>query len=150
MPILRVEYIDTALEKTSEVSQLADLRERRELVSKLAALEDGAPERFLQNRLDAGEDPKKVRVPTFASRMSSEAGAEIHRLQLRKCRRATVPFEIVQALVQLNVNDLTSWSGMLKYTELPKNKAVTQEVITSKEELHQSMQSFVARWQNAP
>ena len=150
MPIIRVEYIDAAIEKTSEARQLEDLRNLRALVSKLSALEDCAPEHILRNRLEAGEDPRKVRIPAFASSMSADAGAEIHRLQLRKCRRAALPSEIVTNLVQLNADDLTSWREILKHTRLPKNALIAQEIVAAKEGLQQSMQSFIAQWHSAP
>lgn len=150
MPVIRLEYIDTAMEKASDEEQIAALRSIRDVAARLLSVEASAAEQCVKNRVDAGESPKKMEAPQWASQSSEVAEAEIHRLESRKCRRATRSTDIIASLEQLITSDIENWIELAKYVELPANAAVLRNVLEVKQTLQREIRAFLERWKSVP
>jgi predicted transcriptional regulator len=86
-----------------------------------------------------------VRLPSSVSSSSERAAADIHRLELRKCRRATRPHEIIESMLQLSRNDTQFMKPLLTKIDLPANLELSQQLLAQKEALQQRFLQFLER-----
>jgi hypothetical protein len=143
--LLRAEYFDAAIEKASDAAELDLLHDLRRLAVELAERETWVEQRCIENRLAAGEDPRRVRAPSSVSSSSERAAADVHKLELRKCRRAKRPQEIIESMLQLCRNDTQFMKPLLPKIDLPANRELSQQLLVQKEMLQQRFLQFLER-----
>jgi hypothetical protein len=148
-PVLRAEYFDAALEKTSDEVELELLREMRIVAVAIAEQDIWVTEQCIANRLAAGEDPKRLGAPRSVQSASERAAADIHKMQLRKCRRATRPQEIIESLLQLSTNDIEFWRPLLGKFDLQANRELSEQLLAQKQVLQEKLKLFLARSSSA-
>jgi hypothetical protein len=147
--LLRVEYFDAALEKTSDQAELELLRELRMLAVAIAEREAWVEDQCIANRLAAGEKPERVGIPSSVRAASERAAADVHKLELRKCRRAVRPQEIVESMLQLCRNDTGFMRPLLVKIDLPGNRELTAQLLVQKEQFQERLRFFLERPLNA-
>ncbi|WP_440224215.1 hypothetical protein ACQQ2N_03110 [Dokdonella sp. MW10] len=144
-PLLRVEYFDAAIAIASVPDEAAELRELKDAAVALAEQEDATQRQCIDNRLRAGEKPRRVGAPSSVRSASQRAADEIHALEMRTCRRATSASEIVRSMLVLSLNDTTFNRPLLVYIDLAENKALAEALLDAKDAMQTRFEAFLAR-----
>ena len=148
-PLIRLEYLEAAIERAVEKAQADELAALKLLVSDLEAQEELTLRQCVENRLAAGEKPKRMGAPRSIQSASERAAEDIHHLELRKCRRARSASQIIESLLTLSRNDTRFNRPLLAYIDLPANRALSESLLVQKEELQTRFEQFLLRWQSA-
>ena len=122
-------------EHLAELASKAASEAERDAVSRLTiALADlvrlGArvDQDCVNNRIEAGEAPGKVKVPAFAQEMSSKAKAEINKQVMRKVRRAESVSAAAGLLADRMSHDIEFLrQGTTDPRMLPRSREVIEE-----------------------
>jgi hypothetical protein len=146
---IRPEYFDSAISKTSDTVELLALHELRTLAVDLDKAELSTQEQCLANRLAAGENPKRVGAPKSVMSASERAAAEIHKLELRKCRRAVSASEIVASMLRLIQDDIAFGLPLLPKIDLQANREIAEQLLAKKLQLALVLSRFLERHQSA-
>lgn len=148
-PLIRSEYVDAAIAKSSDQAQIAELEAVKLQTQALGAQETFTLQQCVENRVKAGEKRKRIGAPASIQSASDKAAADIHTHELRKCRRALTASEIIDSLRTLLRGDIDFNEPLLKYIDLPENLALSKALLESKKQLLLSFEQFLARWQSA-
>ena len=148
-PLIRVEYLEAAMEKAADKAQVEELGALKLLVVALNTQEEFTLRQCVENRIAAGEKPKRIGAPRSIQSASEKAAEDIHKLELRKCRRARSASEIVESLLTLSRNATTFNRSLLSYFDLPANRALSESLLAQEEEIQAKFEKFLARWQSA-
>jgi hypothetical protein len=147
--VVRPEYLDSAMSKTNDAAALAALSELRALAVALDQAEQWTQEQSLANRLATGENPTRVGAPKSVMSASERAAADIHKVELRKCRRAVSACEIVASMVQLIQNEVAFGRPLLPKIDLQANRKIAEQLLAKKQELALRLTQFLERHQGA-
>ena len=148
-PLIRSEYLDAAIAKSSDRAQSDDLEAIKLLVESLGAQEALTLHQCVENRVRAGEKRKRTGAPRSVQSASERAAEDIHTHELRKCRRAQSASEIIASLSTLLRGDVNFNEPLLKYIDLPENLELSKALLAKKKELLLSFEQFLVRWQSA-
>lgn len=148
-PLIRPEYIDAAIGKSTNPAQLSELESIKLLTQELAAQEALTLQQCVENRIRAGESRKRTAAPASMQSASDKAAEDIHKLELRKCRRAQSASEIIESQRALLRGDIKFNEPLLKYIDLPENRALSEALLAKKKQLLSTFKDFLARWQGA-
>lgn len=153
MPLLpsaiRPEYFDSAMSKTTDAVELRALHELRTLAVALDQAELWTQEQCIANRLVAGENPKRVGAPRSVMSASERAAADIHKMELRKCRRAVSAGEIVASMLRLVQDDIAFGLPLLPKIDLQANREIAEQLLAKKKLLAHELSKFLERHQRA-
>jgi hypothetical protein len=141
--IVRAAYIDSLIALTSDEAQIKKLEEIKRLASVFAALRAGSAEKFALYRLQSGEDPKKVKVPRFAEKMSEEGERNLNKTMERLIKRLTFPAPFLAHVLPLLDQDIKFWQDSLKYINLPQSLALQQEINAAEVILRDAIAAFL-------
>lgn len=144
--LMHVEYLEAAMEKTSNSAEIEELGALKLLVIALNAQEEFTLRQCVENRIAAGESPKRIAAPRSLQSTSDAAAEDIHKLELRKCRRAQSALEIVESLLTLSRDKTTFNRSLLSYIDLPENRALSESLLIQEEELQAKFEQFLLRW----
>jgi limonene-1,2-epoxide hydrolase len=146
---IRPEYFDAAIEKTSNLAEVSALRELKLLAVALDEAERTTQEQSIANRLAANEAPSRVAGPRSALAAAERAAADIHKLELRKCRRATSASEIMASMLQLLDTDIDFWRPAIQKIDLLANRTLSERLLAQKVELRERINAFIDKWHGA-
>ena len=148
-PVIRPEYFDAALAKTTSEAERAAVQSLKELVIAFNDTSATYEEQCIANRIAAGEKPRRVGATASVMSASMRAAEDIHKLELRKCRRALTASEIVRSMLQrLNV-EIELWQSLLPKVKLLPNRALEEELLLLRIALSASFTKFLETWQDA-
>jgi hypothetical protein len=147
--LIRPEYFDTGIEKTSNPAEIQALLELKTLASALQDAELTTLKQSIANRLAEGEAATRVAAPKSALTASERAAADIHKIEQRKCRRASSASEIVASMLQLIDNDIDFWRPVIQKIELPANQALSEQLLAYKVAFREKLNAFLKTWKNA-
>jgi hypothetical protein len=128
---------------------VSELRELKLLAVMLQEAELSTREKSIANRIAAGEAPDRVAGPRSTLAASERAVADIHKLEQRKCRRATSSFEIVASMRQLMDDDINFWLPNIERIELPANRALSEQLLAQKITIRQKLNAFLSNGKGA-
>ena len=148
-PLIRSEYVDAAIAKSTDRAQIDELEAIKLLAVSLGAHEALTLQQCVENRVRAGEKRTRTGAPRSVQSASDSAAEEIHTQELRKCRRAQNATEIIASLTTLLRGDINFNEPLLKYIDLPENLELTKALLARKKELLSSFEQFLVRWQRA-
>jgi hypothetical protein len=146
---IRPEYFDAAIEKASDPSEISALRQLKLLAVALEEAERTTQEQSIANRLAANEAPSRVAGPRSAIAAAKRAGADLHKLELRKCRRASSASEIMASLLQLLNSDIDFWRPAIQKIDLLVNRTLSEQLLAQKLELRERINAFISNWHGA-
>lgn len=148
-PAIRPEYFDAALEKTTQEAERAALQSLKALVDAFNGASARIEAQCIANRIADREKPRRVGAPASVMSGSLRAAEDIHKLELRKCRRALTASEIVRSMLQrLNV-EIELWQSLLPKVKLLPNRALEEELLRRRIALRDSFTEFLEAWENA-
>jgi hypothetical protein len=138
-------------EHLTELASKAVTEAEREAVSRLSiSLADlvrlGArvDQDCVTNRIEAGEAPSKVKLPSFANEMSSKAKAEITKLLMRKVRRAESVAAAASLLAERMSHDIEFLrQGTTDPRVLQRNRGVIEEELKATLAFRQQLHNLV-------
>lgn len=145
-PLIRTEYLDAAIALTEDKAQTTALALMREQAAFIGTEEVRVFNQCIANRLAAGENPKRIPAPRGINDAANKAMEDIHKMELRKCRRAKKPAEIVESLSQLLKNDIEFSKPNKKLIDLAANFELADGLHKKKIELQSSFQDFLTKW----
>ncbi len=147
--LVRPEYLTQALDKTTSHEQKSELERLLVIAHEVQSLEVSSAEASRENLIASGAKPASLRAPRTIAAAAARAEDEIHKLELRKCRRAENASAIIASLIQLVENDIKASEPILKYIDLPANKLLAEQLLIRKRQFHKELVSFLDRWASA-